>query len=346
MWKRRSDLHGATIIFTSLTYPVLNTEFIYDKHENIIDAKGYLIDLLNMLKKSCNFTANITYAIDGKFGDQNSDGTWNGMVGMVTRGEADVIMTTLTISRSRKTVIDYTVPLFWEYLTLITPRGQKLKVNYLVFLEIFPLHVYGLIFTCVISFATTFFLISQFGTDNLHRQPDSEEFGITNSIGTAMMFLMQLTYKISAKAMSTKVILYTASISMFIIYSHFECDLTARMTSRPAVVPIKNFQDVIKGGYQVVVRPDSSNHRVLKDSQPGTPMHQVYYNTMHGDPGQFYKKIDDALNRISSSANTLYWAPKINIIGKGHLYEALKIDEQKTSMTGRESYILKIVIKK
>ena len=335
MWQRRSNLHGATIRFTSLQYPVLNSEFIYDKNENIIDAKGYLIDLLNMLEKNCNFTSNITYSIDGKFGGQNDDGSWNGMVGMVTRGETDVIMTTLTISKSRKTVIDYTVPLFWEYLTLIAPKGQKLQVNYLVYLKIFPTEVYGLIFIGVISFASTFFFISQSGIDSLHSQPDSEHFGFINSIGIAMMFLMQLTYRISAKAMSTRVIFYTASIFMFLIYSHFECDLTARMTCRPTIVPIKNFQDVVQGGYQVVVRPDSSNHKVLKDSQPGTPMHQVYYETMHGDPDQFYNKIDDALDRISNSAKTLYWAPKINIIGKGHLYEALKIDEQRTSMTGR-----------
>ena len=89
MWQRRSNLHGATIRFTSLLYPVLNSEFIYDKNENIIDAKGYLIDLLNMLEKNCNFTSNITYSIDGKFGGQNDDGSWNGMVGMVTRGELE-----------------------------------------------------------------------------------------------------------------------------------------------------------------------------------------------------------------------------------------------------------------
>ena len=194
--------------------------------------------------------------------------------------------------------------------------------------------VYGIIIIGVISFASLFFLISQIGIHNHHSQPDSEHFGITNSIGIAMMFLMQLTYKISAKAMSTKVIIYTASISMFVIYSYFGCDLTARMTVGPAATPIKNFKDVLEGGYQVVVRPDSSNHKVLKDSQPGTAMHKVYYNTMHGDLDQFYKKIDDALDRISNSAKTLYWAPKINIIDKSDLFEALKIDERKTSMTG------------
>lgn len=344
MWQRRSNLHGATIRFTSINYPVLNTEFIYDNNENIIDAKGYLIDLLNMLKDNCNFTSTITYTIDGKFGGENEDGSWNGMVGMVKRDEADVVMTTLTLTNARKAVIDYTIPLFWEYMTLIAPKGQKLQVDYLVFLKIFPLYVYGMIFGAIFLFAVVFYLIGLSGIDNLHKQPDSERFGFTNSIGISMMFLMQLGYQISTKAMSTKVIYYTASVSMFCFYSYFACDLTARMTAGPAATPIRNFQDVIDGGYQVVTRPDTSNHRMLRDSEPGTAMHKIYYDTMHDDPDQFYIKIDDALDRITNSPATLYWAPKINIIGRGHLYEAIKIEEQKTSMTGMPQYLLKEIL--
>ena len=334
MWQRRSNLHGVNVRFTSIHYPVLNTEFIYDERQNIIDAKGYLIDMLNMLKRSCNFTSTINYSIDGKFGGKNDDGSWNGMVGMVTRDEADVILSTLTISKSRKTVIDYTIPLFWEYMTLIAPRGQKLQLNYLVYLEIFPMYAHGILFTGVLSFASIFFLISQSGIDSLHRKPDSEQFGFTNGIGLSMMFLMQLTYKISTKAMSTRVIFFTSSISLFIIYSYFACDLTARMTAGPAAIPIQNFQDVLEEGYQVVVNPGTSQHRVLKDSEPGTPMHKVYYGTMHDEPKQFVQR-QDALARIANTPMTLYWAPKMHIIGKGQLYEALKIDEQRTSMTGR-----------
>ena len=340
MWQRRSNLHGSVIRFTSIHYPVLNTEFIYDENDNIIDAKGFLIDMLNMLKRSCNFTSTILYSTDDKFGGENDDGSWNGMVGMVARDEADVILSTLTISRSRKTVIDYTMPLFWEYLTLIAPRGQKLQVNYLVYLEIFPMHVYGLILTGVISFSCMFFFITQSGIDNPHREPDSEHFGFTNSIGLAMMLLMQLSYQISTKAMSTRVIFYTASISLFVIYSYFACDLTARMTAGPAAVPIQSFQDVLEEGYEVVVNPGSSQHRALKDSEPGTPMHKVYYDTMHDDPNKFVKNTEDALDRISNSPKTLYWAPKMRIIDKGQLYEALKIDEQRTTMTGKPKYML------
>ena len=255
MWQRRSNLQGADIRFSSLQYPVLNTEFMYDENENIIDGKGYFIDLLNIIKRGCNFTSHIIYSVDGKFGGVNENGSWNGMVGMVTRDEADVILSPLTINKSRKTAIDYTIPLFWEYMTLIAPRGQKNQINYLVYVEIFPFFVYMITFTFVLSFASTFFLISRSGVDELHSQPDSERFGFINGIGLSMMLLMQLTYQITGTAISTRIILYTASVSLFLIYAYFACDLTARMTAGPAAIPIQSFQDVLNEGYQVVVNP-------------------------------------------------------------------------------------------
>ena len=106
------------------------------------------------------------------------------------------------------------------------------------------------------------------------------------------------------------------------------------MTAGPAAIPIQSFQDVLNEGYQVVVNPSSSNHMVLMDSDLGTAMHQVYYDTMHNNPDKFPISTDEALKKIANTPQTLYWAPKIRIIDKEHLYEALKIDEQRTSMTG------------
>ena len=43
-----------TMRFTSINYPVLNTEFIRDSDDKIVDAKGYLIDLLRQRHVPCS----------------------------------------------------------------------------------------------------------------------------------------------------------------------------------------------------------------------------------------------------------------------------------------------------
>ena len=37
--------------------------------------------------RDLNFTAPLSLSVDGKFGGKNKDGSWNGMVGMLTRNE-------------------------------------------------------------------------------------------------------------------------------------------------------------------------------------------------------------------------------------------------------------------
>ncbi|XP_070181253.1 glutamate receptor ionotropic, kainate 1-like [Littorina saxatilis] len=48
--------------------------------------------------------------MDKKYGAPEEDGTWNGMVGMVKRGEADLAIGPFTITSVRERVVDFTVP--------------------------------------------------------------------------------------------------------------------------------------------------------------------------------------------------------------------------------------------
>ena len=62
-------------------------------------------------------------------------------------------------------------------------------------------------------------------------------------------------------------------------------------------------------------------------SKKNTPMHKVYYSTMHGDADNFYVNISEALVRLSSEEKTLLWATAYNILGKHDRYEALQTED-------------------
>ena len=49
------------------------------------ELEGFCIDLLVMLSEMLNFTYTIYEVEDGKFGSQNNDGTWNGLVGDIVQ---------------------------------------------------------------------------------------------------------------------------------------------------------------------------------------------------------------------------------------------------------------------
>ena len=51
-----------------------------DTHE------GYIVDLMQKVKEKTNLTFQFSVVADGKFGSQDADGSWNGMVGEVVEG--------------------------------------------------------------------------------------------------------------------------------------------------------------------------------------------------------------------------------------------------------------------
>ena len=92
MWQRRDNLHGANIRATLVNYPILTQEFSYDTDGKIVSGKGFLMELLKLLEKDVNMTASLSFSIDGKFGAKTKNGSFNGMVGMLTRNETDVVV--------------------------------------------------------------------------------------------------------------------------------------------------------------------------------------------------------------------------------------------------------------
>ena len=53
------------------------------------DIAGSFPDLLNTLAKTMNFTYTVTPPPDNKWGGQQPDGSWNGMMREVTTGKID-----------------------------------------------------------------------------------------------------------------------------------------------------------------------------------------------------------------------------------------------------------------
>lgn len=48
--------------------------------------EGYLADILRQVAVSLRLDYEICLSTDGKYGEQNADGQWNGIIGEVVRG--------------------------------------------------------------------------------------------------------------------------------------------------------------------------------------------------------------------------------------------------------------------
>ena len=327
MWQRRDNLHGASIRATCVKYPILTQEFSYDTDGKITSGKGFMMDLLKMLENNVNMTATLGFSIDGQFGAKTKNGSFNGMVGMLTRNETDVVVTSLTYTRERNHVIDYTKPIFpKDSVTLHAPLGKGEGLNYSAFVDTFPIFVWILIAASFLILAIVFYIISATDINHFHEDSDSEPFGLLNSIALSVILAIQLSYNVVLKSTSARIIYLSGSIMAYVLFSNYEAGLTAELTTVGAKLNIRNFQDVLNNEYNVIVLHSSSNHEILRSAEEGTAMHNVYYSNMHDYPDQFVTSNKDGVKEIFRREKTLFFGPEIAMLGVAHRLRKLRYE--------------------
>ncbi|KAF0314614.1 Ionotropic receptor 25a [Amphibalanus amphitrite] len=80
---------------------------VVDRHaDGSSSCSGYLYDLWSIMASALNIRFRMVPLLSGDFGALRN-GTWSGMIGELAYGRADVAVTTLDITPSRATVVDF-----------------------------------------------------------------------------------------------------------------------------------------------------------------------------------------------------------------------------------------------
>ncbi|XP_042858035.1 probable glutamate receptor, partial [Penaeus japonicus] len=85
---------------------------------------GPMVKLLDIMASSVNFTYTYIRPPDGAWGAKQPDGSFSGMVGMLSRKEADLGLGPFGMSASRAEVVDYTGFIVIDYARIIGGRGR------------------------------------------------------------------------------------------------------------------------------------------------------------------------------------------------------------------------------
>ncbi len=241
VWRRRSDLNGIHLVNVILNWSAFNV-YKVNKTGHLVNLDGPMPQILNHLSKVMNFTYATVLPKDCKWGSQSSvNGTWNGLVGIVADGVADMSGSGPTWTLERDTVVDFSHPLVESSMTLIAPlkKGERHKAHFWVYRDIFPpemwLSCIGIWLALVLSWH---FILK-------------EVFRPITFVG---LQTLQISSIVKCSNTSAKMLFCITSAFAYLIFTYYTCDLTARMTSGSPGNPIRSFQDVMDGGYHVVVQ--------------------------------------------------------------------------------------------
>lgn len=119
-------------------YTVAQAPFIIRDENSPKGFKGYCIDLIDEIAKIVGFDYDIKEVEDGKFGNMNEKGEWNGVVRKLIDKQADIGLGSMSVMAERETVIDFTVPyydLVGITIMMVLPSTPSSLFKFLTVLE-------------------------------------------------------------------------------------------------------------------------------------------------------------------------------------------------------------------
>ncbi|XP_064108556.1 uncharacterized protein LOC135216960 isoform X2 [Macrobrachium nipponense] len=127
------NFQNRTIRLTCLQKPQV---FEFKEGGKLNETKGYVSELLLITRQHLNFTE-ILVPSDG-FGLKEPNGSWNGMVGVLYRKEADIAPLDFSPSLSRSEVVEFGITI-GEDLVILLSRAPSIIVKPFLLLQIFTL---------------------------------------------------------------------------------------------------------------------------------------------------------------------------------------------------------------
>nr|XP_039251357.1 glutamate receptor ionotropic, delta-1-like isoform X1 [Styela clava] len=258
-------------------------EFIYS---------GFSIDLLQALAKKNNFEYELYRVKDNKYGIQKSDGSWNGLIGDVVRGEADLAIAAMTITAQREKVVDFTKR-YMDYSVGIVMKKPRESSSLFSFVYPFHTSVWFCILSSLILVSVVIFVLTRVSPLRPPPEPrddDDTKITVVNCFWFAYSSLMQQGSELHTITWPIRVVTGFWWFFALIVVSSYTANLAAFLTVTRMETPIRNFDDLANQkqvDYGTVVDTSIFDHIMTKGEKAL-------------DEQSVYKKMSKAINATTN----------------------------------------------
>ncbi|XP_030634514.1 glutamate receptor 4a isoform X1 [Chanos chanos] len=255
-----SGLENRTVIVTTIMEgPYVMLKKSWELYEGNDRYEGYCVDLASEIAKHIGIKYKISIVPDGKYGARDPETKiWNGMVGELVYGKAEIAVAPLTITLVREEVIDFSKPFMSLGISIMIKKPQKSKPGVFSFLDPLAYEIWMCIVFAYIGVSVVLFLVSRFspyewhteepeeGTDGVPSDQPPNEFGIFNSLWFSLGAFMQQGCDISPRSLSGRIVGGVWWFFTLIIISSYTANLAAFLTVERMVSPIESAEDLAK----------------------------------------------------------------------------------------------------
>uniref|UniRef100_A0A673KZV4 Glutamate receptor n=1 Tax=Sinocyclocheilus rhinocerous TaxID=307959 RepID=A0A673KZV4_9TELE len=255
-----SAMENRTVIVTTIMEgPYVMLKKNWEMYEGNDQYEGYCVDLASEIAKHIGIRYKISIVPDGKYGARDPETKiWNGMVGELVYGKAEIAVAPLTITLVREEVIDFSKPFMSLGISIMIKKPQKSKPGVFSFLDPLAYEIWMCIVFAYIGVSVVLFLVSRFSPYEWHTEEPEEgsdsppsdqppnEFGIFNSLWFSLGAFMQQGCDFTPRSLSGRIVGGVWWFFTLIIISSYTANLAAFLTVERMVSPIESAEDLAK----------------------------------------------------------------------------------------------------
>ncbi|XP_064602759.1 probable glutamate receptor [Liolophura sinensis] len=269
-----NDVQGQSPSTGISTPPLINTKIIISfkdipphvsrKQSDNNSLHGIDIDILDELANALNFKYILMEPEDGLFGAKLSNGSWSGVVGMVSKGEVDLGVGPLTINAERSEVAVFTTPFMQDSFGILTPRPKEAQNLFQVF-QPFDLFIWLAVSLSVLLACFVFATIAL--TTSVHTNNGKHELlriNVNESVFLILSSFFEQGPTLHPTSVSSGCFLSFWFVFTILTMTTYTAHLAAVLTVSTPVRPINSLQDLVdRSDMKVVVRAGGSAYSFI-----------------------------------------------------------------------------------
>uniref|UniRef100_A0A3B3CY17 Glutamate receptor n=1 Tax=Oryzias melastigma TaxID=30732 RepID=A0A3B3CY17_ORYME len=305
-------LNKTYVVTTILEAPYMMLKKNHEQFVGNDKYEGYCAELASEIAKHVGFAYRLELVSDGKYGARDAESKmWNGMVGELVYGKADMAVAPLTITLVREQVIDFTKPFMSLGISIMIKKPTKSKPGVFSFLDPLAYEIWMCIVFAYIGVSVVLFLVSRFspyewqGEDSDDEDEDTPEytndFGIFNSLWFSLGAFMQQGCDISPRSLSGRIVGGVWWFFTLIIISSYTANLAAFLTVERMVSPIESAEDLAKQTEIAYGTLDGGSTKEFFRRSKIAVFEKMWSYMRSAEPSVFVKSTTDGVIRVRKS---------------------------------------------
>ncbi|XP_031555279.1 glutamate receptor 4-like isoform X2 [Actinia tenebrosa] len=244
---------------------VVDPPFVMRNNEGKLE--GYSIDLIDLIAKKLNFRYDIYLAPDGLYGGRADGGRYNGIVGQLTQGLADLSTSPLTINSERLQIVEFSKPFMQFTMSLITKKLDFDNQDLMAFMMPYSSTVWFLTLACLVVVTGLMYVvnyISPYGYRHSKSAKNGEAFNLFNSLWFCLASMLQQGADNTPRSLSGRVLAGCFWFFILIWISTYTANLAAFFTVRNARKPVSTLEEVVDGDHHFYIIRDTAIHQFFR----------------------------------------------------------------------------------